>query len=100
MSLRQRRQRWITLRWPVGQAMYQRQAWMACVPLLLLGVVGVAGLWELSHAEHTAALRWMQRYQSADGVGCCSEQDCVPWPVALLQTTEDEVDVVTSGGPS
>ena len=91
MSLRQRLQRWITVRWPVGQPMYLRKAWMACVPLLLLGVVGVAGLWELSHAEHTAALRWMQRYQSADGVGCCSEQDCVPWPVALLQTTADEV---------
>ena len=66
---------------------------MECVPLLLLGVVSVAGLWELSHAEHTAALRWMQGYRNAEGVGCCSEQDCVAWPVALLQLTGDEATV-------
>ena len=92
MSPQQRLQRGIIVRWRVWQPLYSRKAWMACVPLLL-GVVDVAVRWEYSHAEHTAALRWMQRYQSADGVGCCSEQDCLPWPVALLQTTVDEVVV-------
>ena len=92
MSLKQRLQQWIIVRWRVWQPLYPRKAWMACVSLIL-GMAGVAVLWESSHAEHTAALRWMQRYQSADGVGCCSEQDCMPWPVALLQTTADEVVV-------
>ena len=91
MSPRQRLQRWITVHWRVWPPLYLRQAWMACVPLLL--VVGLAVLWEYSHAEHTAVLRWMQGYQSADGVGCCSERDCVPWPVALLHMTENEVMV-------
>jgi hypothetical protein len=31
------------------------------------------------------------RDKSADGVGCCSEHDCVPWPVAVLQHTGDQV---------
>ena len=69
-----------------------RQAWIACVPLLL-AVVGVAVLWEPSHAEHTAALGWLQHYQRPDGVGCCSEQHGVPWSMALLQTTGDEAIV-------
>ena len=60
MSLRQRLQRGIIIRWRVWQPLYSRKAWMACVPLLL-GVVDVAVRWEYSHAEHTAALRWMQR---------------------------------------
>jgi hypothetical protein len=60
---------------------------------LLLGVASVAVLWTHSAAEHTAALRWMQGYTSADGVGCCSEHDCLPWSVAVLQHTGDQVTV-------
>src|SRR4029450_14092000 len=52
------------------------------------------GWWQASHAEHTASLRWVRVYRSADGVGCCSEHDCVPWPVALLQISGDEATVL------
>jgi len=55
--------------------------------LLLLGLASIVGLWGYSHAEHIAALRWMRGYRSAEGVGCCSERDCLPWPVAVLQLT-------------
>jgi hypothetical protein len=61
--------------------------------LLLLGAL-LLGLWQASHAEHTASLRWMRGYRSADGVGCCSEHDCLPWPVALLQISGDEATVL------
>jgi hypothetical protein len=64
--------------------------WRLC---LLLGVASVALLWVHGAAEHTAALRWMQGYRGADGVGCCSEHDCLPWPVAVLQYTGDQVTV-------
>src|SRR5262245_26213357 len=71
-----------------------RLRWRRAVrPFLLLGLVGVMVLWEYSHAEHTAALRWMMGYTSAEGVGCCSERDCFPWPVALLQLTGDQATV-------
>jgi hypothetical protein len=90
MSLRQSLQAWRTAR----QA--QQLTCCRCLPLgcllLLMGMVGM-GLWEASQAEHTPALRWMQGYRNAEGVGCCSEQDCVPWPVALLQMTRDEATV-------
>jgi len=56
-------------------------------------VASVALLKVYSAAEHTAALRWMQGYRGADGVGCCSEHDCLPWPVAVLQHTGDQVTV-------
>src|SRR5262245_41021619 len=72
----------------VGMARFR-----AVRPFLLLGLVGVMVLWEYSHAEHTAALRWMMGYTSAEGVGCCSERDCFPWPVALLQLTGDQATV-------
>jgi hypothetical protein len=72
-------------------------AWASRVDLwclwLLLSVASVAVLGVYSAAEHTAALRWMQGYRSADGVGCCSEHDCLPWPVAVLQHTGDQVIV-------
>ena len=61
--------------------------------LLVLLMAGGAVLGEQSMAEHTAALRWMMGYRSADGVGCCSEQDCLPWPVAVLGRTHDQVTV-------
>lgn len=61
--------------------------------VLLLGLAGVVVLWGDSHAEHTAALHWMMGYTSAEGVGCCSERDCRPWPVAVLQLTGDQVMV-------
>jgi hypothetical protein len=64
--------------------------WGLCV---LLGVASVALLWVHGAAEHTAALRWMQGYRGSDGVGCCSEHDCLPWPVAVLQYTGDQVTV-------
>jgi len=90
MSLRQSLQAWRTAR------RARQLTGLRGIPigslLLLLGTVGM-GLWEASHAEHTPALRWMQGYRNAEGVGCCSEQDCVPWPVALLQMTEDEAMV-------
>ena len=60
---------------------------------LLLGVASVAVLGVHSAAEHTAALRWMQGYRGADGAGCCAEHDCLPWPVAVLQRTADQVTV-------
>ena len=56
-------------------------------------MAGEAVLGGQSTAEHTAALRWMMGYTSADGVGCCSEQDCVPWPVAVLGRTPNQVTV-------
>jgi len=49
--------------------------------------------WATSHAEHTAALHWMAGYRSAEGVGCCAEHDCLPWPVALVQRTSDHTTV-------
>jgi len=61
--------------------------------LLLGGLASVVVLWGPSHAEHTAALHWMAGYTSAEGVGCCSERDCFPWPVALLQLTGDQATV-------
>ena len=61
--------------------------------LLVLWMTGEAVLGRQSTAEHTAALRWMTGYRSADGVGCCSEQDCLPWPVAVLGRTPDQVTV-------
>jgi hypothetical protein len=64
--------------------------WGLC---LLLGMASVVMLGVYSAAEHTAALRWMQGYTGADGVGCCSEHDCLPWPVAVLQHTGDQVTV-------
>jgi hypothetical protein len=89
MSMMQGLQQWISAHWRAQQPTSLRQAPAWC---LLLGMV-VVGLWGLSHAEHIAALRWMQGYRNADGVGCCSEQDCVPWPVALLQLAGDEAMV-------
>jgi hypothetical protein len=60
---------------------------------LVLGLASVAVLWGLSLAEHTAALRWMAGYTSAEGVGCCAEHDCLPWPVAVVQFTGDHTTV-------
>jgi hypothetical protein len=91
MSMRPGLQAWIATRWRARQLTYLRRAPMGCL-LLLLGM-GVMGLWESSQAEHTPALRWMPGYRNAEGVGCCSEQDCRPWPVALLQLTGDEATV-------
>src|SRR5262249_33636803 len=90
MSLRQSLQAWSTAR-RARQLTCCRCISMGCL-LLLLGMVGM-GLWEASQTEHTPALRWMQGYRNAEVVGCCSEQDCVPWPVALLQMTQDEATV-------
>ena len=73
------------------QPRYLCMAFVEC--LLLLGAL-LLGLWQASHAEHTASLRWMRGYRSADGVGCCSEHDCIPWPVALLQITGNEATVL------
>jgi hypothetical protein len=91
MSTRQGLQSWRTTYWRARQLTYLRQVPIGCL-LLLLGVI-VVGLWELSHAEHSASLRWMRGYRNADGVGCCSERDCIPWPVALLQLTGNEATV-------
>ena len=65
--------------------------------LLLLGALLLLGLWQASHAEHTASLRWMRGYRSADGVGCCSEHDCIPWPVAVLQLPTKSVHATQDG---
>src|SRR5262252_6895142 len=61
--------------------------------LLLLGLAGIVVLRGDSYAEHTAALQWMMGYTSAEGVGCCSERDCHPWPVAVVQLTGDQAMV-------
>ena len=71
-------------RWPV-----RRQMGLC----LVLGMVSVAMLWGASTAEHTAALGWMARYKSAEGIGCCAEHDCLPWPVAVVQLAGDHATV-------
>jgi hypothetical protein len=93
MHVTQWLQRWITTR---RQTRRPRYLCMVSVEhlLLLLSALLLLGLWQASHAEHTASLRWMRGYRSADGVGCCSEHDCVPWPVALLQISGDEATVL------
>src|SRR5262245_32699957 len=75
---------------PAGR---QRQSLHRWHLLLLLGLAGAALLWESTQAAHIVALRWMSGYKSADGVGCCSARDCLPWPVAVLQLTEDQATV-------
>jgi hypothetical protein len=84
-------QRWVTTR---RRARRPRYLCIASVECLLLGALLLLGLWQASHAEHIASLRWMRGYRSADGVGCCSEHDCIPWPVALLQISGDEATVL------
>jgi hypothetical protein len=83
-------QRWITTRRRMRQPRYLG---MASVEGLLLGAL-LLGLWQVSRAEHTASLRWMRGYRSANGVGCCSEHDCIPWPVALLRINGEEATVL------
>lgn len=61
--------------------------------LLLLALASVVVLWGDSQAEHTVARRWMLGYTNAEGVGCCSERDCLPWPVAVLQFTGEQTTV-------
>jgi hypothetical protein len=86
-------QRGITLR---KRARQPRSLCMVSVErlMLLLGALLLLGLWQAIHAEHSASLRWMRGYRSADGVGCCSERDCIPWPVAMLQISGDEATVL------
>jgi hypothetical protein len=83
-------QRWSTTHRCVPQPRYLG---IASIEGLLLGAL-LLGLWQISQAEHTASLRWMRGYRSADGVGCCSEHDCIPRPVALLQVSGDEATVL------
>jgi hypothetical protein len=93
MHVTQWLQRWITTRRRTRRSRYLCMVSVERL-LLLLGALLLLGLWQASHAEHTASLRWMRGYRSADGVGCCSEHDCVPWPVALLQISGDEATVL------
>ncbi len=92
MHTTQRLQRWITTR---RRARQPKDLCMASVKRLLffLGAL-LLGQRQASHAEHTVSLRWRRGYRSADGVGCCSEHDCIPWPVALLQMSGDEATVL------
>ena len=93
MYTTQRLQRWITTRRRARQPKYLCMASVKRL-LLFLGALLLLAQWQTSHAEHTASLRWMRGYRSADGVGCCSEHDCIPWPVALLQMSGDEATVL------
>ena len=113
MVKRRALQLWITARHRERQLMHPRQAHVVRLSrpesprpapwrhsrvhrwrlLLLFGLAGVVVLWGYSHAEHTAALHWMAGYTSAEGVGCCSERDCLPWPVAVLQLTGNQAMV-------
>src|SRR3989442_9819646 len=86
-------QRWILTRKRVRQPRYLCMTSVDRL-LLLLGALLLLGPWPASHAEHTASLRWMRGYRSADGVGCCSEHDCIPWPSPLLRFTGDEPPVL------
>jgi hypothetical protein len=61
--------------------------------LLVLVIAAGALLWEYGYGEHIAALRWMTGFKSADGVGCCSERDCFPWPIAVLQLSAEQATV-------
>jgi len=51
----------------------------------------------IGHAEHRPDLAWMTRYSSASGIGCCSELDCVPAPVAVVAFGQTETTVVIDG---
>jgi hypothetical protein len=92
MHVTQWLQRWITTHRRTRRPRYL--CMVSVERLLLLGALLFLVLWQASHAEHAASLRWMRGYRSADGVGCCSEHDCVPWPVALLQISGDEATVL------
>lgn len=66
--------------------------------VILGGIVGVLmSLLAVVWAEHVPALAWMQRYTSAKNIPCCSERDCVPTPVAVIQFGEQETAVVIHG---
>ena len=93
MHVTQWLQRGFTTRKRVPQPRSRCMASLECL-VLLLGALLLLGLWQTSRAEHSASLRWMRGYRSADGVGCCSEHDCIPWPVALLQMSGDEATVL------
>ena len=54
-------------------------------------------LFALVAAEHHPSLAWMARYFSASGVGCCSERDCLPTPVAVVQFGEQNTTVLIRG---
>ena len=82
---------------PPGPARWWGQKVHAWHLLFLLGMVGAAVMWEYSYAEHVAVLHWMSGYKSADGVGCCSERDCLPLPIAVLQLTGDQATVRDRG---
>lgn len=104
-------QLWITVRRGQRHPVQPRQGRVACLSqpeplarwwgqkvhtwhlLFLLGLAGAAVLCEYSYAEHIAVLHWMSGYKSADGVGCCSERDCLPLPIAVLQLTSDQAIV-------
>ena len=48
-------------------------------------------------AEHVASLAWMHGYTSAEGVGCCSEKDCIPAAVRVLHIEEESIIVEVNG---
>ena len=54
-------------------------------------------IWTVATAEHHPSLAWMARYFSASGVGCCSERDCLPTPVAVVQFGEQNTTVLIRG---
>jgi hypothetical protein len=58
MHVTQWLQRWTTTRRRTRRPRYLGMAPIEC---LLLGALLFLGLWQASHAEHAASLRWMQR---------------------------------------
>ena len=48
-------------------------------------------------AAHRPSLAWMARYSNHLGIGCCTERDCVPAAVAILDLTSDPVEVMVNG---
>ena len=44
-----------------------------------------------TQAEHTDELKWMMQYNSATGMGCCSEPDCTREEVAIDTIITEDV---------
>ena len=51
--------------------------------VLLVFLAGLLGS-GVVFAEHRPEVAWMAGYRDALGHGCCGEQDCLPWPVAVV----------------
>lgn len=61
---------------------FLRDGWVLLVCLLLLVLSFILFVWAYpSHADH---ISWIDRYQGADGAGCCSHLDCMQATISVL----------------